>query len=56
MRCVDDTGDTTSNTGVLSSTALTGLGMSDGISYGTLEDLNVDLGSGSDTFTIGTAS
>ncbi|MDB4770895.1 hypothetical protein OAG60_02345, partial [bacterium] len=49
---VDDTSDTSGNTGNLTATALTGLGMSAGITYGTLEDLNISLGSGDDTFTV----
>jgi Ca2+-binding RTX toxin-like protein/subtilisin-like proprotein convertase family protein len=54
---VDDTGDTAANTGTLTSTRLTGIGMaagdtSKGITYGTLEDVNIGLGSGGDTFTI----
>ncbi|KKK61359.1 hypothetical protein LCGC14_3015130, partial [marine sediment metagenome] len=49
---VDDTADNLANTGNLTSTQLTGLGMSVGITYGTLETVNVDLGSGGDTFTI----
>lgn len=49
---VDDTGDTASNTGTLTATTVNGLGMAAGIGYGTLESLNIHLGSGSDTFTI----
>ncbi len=49
---VDDTGDAAANTGTLTATTLTGLGMSTGITYGTLEALNIGLGSGGDTFTI----
>ena len=49
---VDETGDATANVGTLTSTTLTGLGMSGSITYGTFETLNVSLGSGSDTFTI----
>ena len=49
---VDDTGDTDLNTGTLTSTTLTGLDMSAGITYGTLETLNIGLGSGGDDFTI----
>ena len=51
---VDDTGDTTANTGTLTATQLTGLGMTAGISYGAVEQLNVGLGSGNDTFNIQT--
>src|SRR5207302_11366152 len=53
---VDDTGDGFANTGTLTSTTLTGLGMASGIVYGTLESVNVNLGSGGDTFTIASTS
>jgi hypothetical protein len=49
---VDDTGDTTNNTGTLTSSQITGLGMAVGITYGTIEHLTISLGSGNDTFTI----
>ena len=49
---VDDTGDATPNTGTLTSTTITGLGMAVGITYGTVEHLVISLGSGNDTFTI----
>jgi hypothetical protein len=49
---VDDTGDTAANTGTLTSSQLTGLGMNNGITYGTLEAININLGSGGDNFTI----
>jgi len=49
---VDDTGDMLGNTGSLSSTELTGLGMAGKIVYGTLESLTIGLGSGGDTFTV----
>ena len=32
---------------------LTGLGMSAGVTYGSLESLNIGLGGGGDTFTVG---
>ncbi|MBW4617755.1 MAG: hypothetical protein KME21_32120, partial [Desmonostoc vinosum HA7617-LM4] len=48
---INDSGDTTANTGTLTATTLTGLG-TNGISYGTVENLNINLGSGADTFTI----
>ncbi|MDA1273124.1 MAG: hypothetical protein O2960_03590, partial [Verrucomicrobia bacterium] len=54
---VDDTGDGASNTGLLTSTRLTGLDMGDsskGIQYAGIESLNVSLGSGSDDFSIQT--
>jgi Ca2+-binding RTX toxin-like protein len=49
---VDDSGDTTDNTGNLTDNLITGLGMAVGIRYETLEDLNIRLGTGSDTFTV----
>ena len=49
---VDDSGDTTGRAGTLTSTALTGLGMSGSITYATDENLNIHLGSGADTFAI----
>jgi hypothetical protein len=47
-----DSGDTSDNTGTLTSTTLSGLGMAVGINYGTVEHLIISLGSGNDTFTI----
>ena len=41
---VDDTGDATPNSGVLTATTLTGLGMGVGITYGAVEVLNISLG------------
>jgi trimeric autotransporter adhesin len=49
---VNDSGDTTDNTGISTQNTVTGLGMSDGIQYGELEVLDINLGSGSDSFTI----
>ena len=50
---VDDTGSTTAKTdGVLTPTALTGLGMSGSITYGTVEALNVSLGTIGNIFDI----
>ena len=50
---VDDTGDTNANTGALTSTTITGLGLdAAGITYTTFEDLAIALGSGGDTFTV----
>ena len=48
---VDDTGDADPNNGTLTDTMITGLGMSDGIHY-EVEELNIKLGMGGDTFTI----
>ena len=49
---VDDTGNTTGQTGTLTSTTLTGLGMGAGITYSGLSKLNINLGSGNDTFNV----
>ena len=49
---VDDTGDTASNTGSLTATSLTGLGLGNGINYSAVETLNISLGSGGNTFSI----
>ncbi|MDB5299554.1 MAG: type secretion target repeat protein, partial [Phycisphaerales bacterium] len=48
----DDTGDAAGATGTLTSTELSGLGMTAPVTYGTLEAVNVNLGSGADTFTV----
>ena len=49
---VDDTGDTSANTGVLTAMQLTGLGMTGGIDYTNFETLEISLGSGGDTFMV----
>ena len=49
---LDDTGDPASNTGHLTASSISGLGMPEGITYETLEHLNIHLGSGGDRFTI----
>jgi hypothetical protein len=50
---VDDTGDTVGQSGTLSATTLTGLGLgTGGITYSGLAALNINLGSGNDTFTV----
>ena len=49
---VDDTADTDGNTGNLTATDITGLGMTGKIVYGTVESLTIGLGSGDDTFTV----
>lgn len=50
---VDDTGDAVAQTGLLTATTLTGLGMgASGITYSGLAALNLSLGSGGNTFTI----
>ena len=49
---VDDTADTAGNTGNLTATDITGLGMTGKVVYGTVESLTIGLGSGDDTFTV----
>ena len=49
---VFDSGDGATNTGFLTDTTITGLDMALGIVYGGIEDVNIYLGSGADTFTI----
>ncbi|WP_217312837.1 DUF4347 domain-containing protein [Richelia sinica] len=49
---LDDTGDNTANTGTLTSTTITGLGLTAGINYANFEDLDISLGSGNNTFTV----
>src|SRR5262249_41384884 len=50
---VDDTGDAAANSGTLTSTQLTGLGMgASGITYGTVETLNINLRGGRNTFNV----
>jgi len=50
---VDDTSDASSNTGILTSTTITGLDMAaGGIVYGSFEVLNISLGSGGNNFTV----
>ncbi|WP_228035845.1 calcium-binding protein [Oculatella sp. LEGE 06141] len=49
---VDDSGDTTDNTGILTDTQLTGLGMTGQIDYGSFEALSIYTGSGQDVFTV----
>ena len=49
---IDDTADTVANTGTLTATELTGLGMTGKVVYDTVENLEISLGSGSDTFTV----
>jgi hypothetical protein len=48
----DDSADLASATGSLSTTALTGLGMAGSITYSGVTQLNLNLGSGNDAFTI----
>jgi len=49
---VDDSGDTDPNIGILTEDTISGLGMTGGITYSTIETLNLNSGSGGDTFTI----
>jgi hypothetical protein len=49
---VDDSGDTTNNTGILSEFQIAGLGLGGAITYGAFEALTVRLGAGNDLFTI----
>ena len=49
---VDDTSDTAGNVGAMTFNQITGLGMAVGITYGTTEVLNINLGSGGDTFDV----
>src|SRR5262249_24217736 len=54
---IDDTGDGSGQTGVLTGTQLTGLGMgANGITYSGLARLNINLGSGLDTFNVQSTS
>lgn len=48
---VDDSGDTASNTGTISATGITGLGLTGGVGYSTVESVRVFTGSGNDTVT-----
>jgi Ca2+-binding RTX toxin-like protein len=49
---VDDTADTDPNTGTLTATTLTGLGMQSGVGYSNIENLELSLGAGADTLTV----
>ncbi|HVZ63437.1 MAG TPA: LEPR-XLL domain-containing protein, partial [Lacunisphaera sp.] len=49
---VDDTGDSATNTGTLTGTQLTGLGLGTSIDYSAITTLNINLGSGNDSFAI----
>src|SRR5262249_17460930 len=49
---VDDTGDAAPKRSVLTATQLTGLGRGVGITYGTVEVLNISLGGGGNTINI----
>ncbi len=49
---VDDSGDVTNSTGTLTSSTLTGLGLGAGISFVSVNFMNINLGTGNDTFNI----
>ncbi|WP_375473913.1 DUF4347 domain-containing protein [uncultured Nostoc sp.] len=49
---IDDSGDTKDNTAILNDTLVTGFGMNGEINYGNFENLNINLGSGSDILSI----
>ncbi len=49
---VDDSGDGTAYSGLLTSSTLTGLGMGVGITFVSITTMNINLGSGNDTFNI----
>ncbi len=50
---VDDSGDTTADVGMLTTTTITGIfGTNGSVTYGTLETVNIDLGLGADSFTV----
>ena len=49
---VDDSGHMDPNTGTLNGAAISGMGMSAGMTYDGVEDLNVSLGVAGDTFTV----
>ncbi|MBW1835543.1 MAG: hypothetical protein JRI99_01040, partial [Deltaproteobacteria bacterium] len=49
---INDSGDIANNAATLTGTQLTGLGMTGGIAYGTIETLNIAIGSGDDIFDI----
>ncbi len=49
---VDDSGDLADRTATLTATTLTGLWAGGSLEYGTLEALDIQLGSGNDTFTV----
>ncbi|HAM72035.1 MAG TPA: hypothetical protein DCM86_10365, partial [Verrucomicrobiales bacterium] len=49
---VDETGDTGVNAGILTASTISGLGMAGSIEYGTVEAVNVSLGTGFNTFSV----
>jgi len=53
---LDDSGDSTSNTGTLTSSTLTGLGLTAGVTFVAVDVMNIKLGAGSDTFNVQSTS
>ena len=53
---VDDSGDADGNIGALTHSRITGLGMAEGIVYATVEAIEINLGSGDDTFNVRSTS
>ena len=53
---VDDSGDEDGNIGTLTDSRITGLGMAEGIVYDTVEEIEINLGSGDDTFNVRSTS
>ncbi|TVS20405.1 MAG: calcium-binding protein, partial [Planctomycetaceae bacterium] len=49
---LDDSGDLLDNTGSLTATHVSGLGLASGVNYSGLEELHINLGQGDDTFSI----
>jgi Ca2+-binding RTX toxin-like protein len=49
---VDDSGDEDGNFGTMTDSSITGLGMAEGIIYHTVEQIDITLGSGHDTFNV----
>lgn len=53
---VDDSGETSDDSGQLTPTSITGLGMAQGIDYGTVEQVELLLGQGDDQFSLHSAT
>ena len=49
---IDDSGDEEGDSGTLTSSAVTGLGLGAGVTYTQVENLNIVLGSGNDLFNV----
>lgn len=52
MLNIDETGESGNDTGSLTSQTITGLGMAEGVRYQAFATVNIELGSGQDTFTV----